>query len=299
MPAAPLAPQAQALAPQLLPSQPHAPKEAELEQAVPRWPAVGRQPPLARQLTWWRTEAAPPLSVRPQVIQPEHVRPKPMPQAPVRLGARPGWAKAGAARPRPRPTHASGQFPRQHPQPPRRPPPPHATFQPMLVRPKAHSAVPARHVARCAAAPSRRFSTPERFQCRTSRSRPSPPARSACLSTPAARQRRISQGAFQQRLAQSKCNPSSVPSATTQLKRSSDGNENATSNGTPFLTRYRQSIRSGCWLSFPGWRSPMPKAQPPKAHRPRRRCRRRPTEPPRPPTGPQSPAREQARHRSR
>ncbi len=50
--------------------------------------------------------------------------------------------------------------------------------------------------------------------------------------------------------AKSNCLPSSVPSAITQAARSSGGSEKATSNGTPFRTRNRQSTRSGCLLSF-------------------------------------------------
>lgn len=58
-------------------------------------------------------------------------------------------------------------------------------------------------------------------------------------------------GSFHFRAYQSNSRPSIVPSATIQASRSSGGRLNATSKGTPFLIRYRQSIRSGCLLSFP------------------------------------------------
>jgi hypothetical protein len=50
---------------------------------------------------------------------------------------------------------------------------------------------------------------------------------------------------------QSKLWPSKVPSTTTYAARSVEESENATSNGTPCRTRYRQSIRTGCRASFP------------------------------------------------
>jgi hypothetical protein len=56
---------------------------------------------------------------------------------------------------------------------------------------------------------------------------------------------------FQLRTDQSKICPSRVPMAMTYADLSSVESENATSNGTPFRTRYRQSIKTGCRASFP------------------------------------------------
>ena len=61
---------------------------------------------------------------------------------------------------------------------------------------------------------------------------------------------------FQRKERQSNSRPSIVPSATIHSSLSSAGRQKATSKGTPFLTRNRQSIRSGCPLSFPSRRPP-------------------------------------------
>jgi hypothetical protein len=55
----------------------------------------------------------------------------------------------------------------------------------------------------------------------------------------------------QVRSRQSKTRPSSSPSATMKARRSAGGSRKATSKGTPFRSRNRQSTRSGCRLSFP------------------------------------------------
>lgn len=79
---------------------------------------------------------------------------------------------------------------------------------------------------------------------------------------------------------QSKCPPSSVPRATINARRSSVGRENATSKGTPFLIRYKQSIRSGCLASFPTY--PRQNFPTQRAARRRHPVRRLPTDPPAP-----------------